>query len=341
MAAEAEGSEAAVDSIADEQPSHVQRRRHGARPFQEPDMTYHHAKDNTFKRATIAALAVTALSLAASAACAQAAYPTPDAAARALTDAIASNDETAVSHVLGRDHARYVPTDSIGEQDIYQYLGAWAQGHRIVENETAGQAPQQAHVEVGTSGWTLPIPLVKSAHGWRFDMPAAHDEVLTRRIGRNERSAMQVALAYVDAQNDYRKLTNHYGQRFVSTPGTRDGLYWDTAPGEQESPLGPLAAVMPNKATASGGYYGYHYRILTAQGSHAKDGAKNYLEHGQLTNGFGLIAWPAKYGDTGVMSFMISQDGQLYERNLGPQSAAMAAKIKSFDPNASWTAVNP
>ncbi|WP_332309113.1 DUF2950 family protein [Candidatus Burkholderia verschuerenii] len=147
---------------------------------------------------------------------------------------------------------------------------------------------------------------------------------------------MQVALAYVDAQHDYRKLMNHYGQHFVSTPGTHNGLYWDTAPGEPDSPLGPLAAAMPNKATASGGYYGYHYRILTAQGSYAKDGAKNYL-----ANGFGLIAWPAQYGQTGVMSFMINQDGQLYERNLGPKSSAVASQIKSFDPNASWKAVTP
>jgi hypothetical protein len=304
-------------------------------------MTHTQASHTPLTRAMIAALAAASLSLVASLAHAQAAYPTPDAAAQALTDAIASNDDSALAKVLGRDHARYVPTEGLGEQDIYQYLGAWAQGHRVVEDATPIAGHPSAHVEVGTSGWTLPIPLVKGAHGWRFDMPAARDEVLTRRIGRNERSVIQVALAYVDAQNDYRKLMDHYGQRFVSTPGTHDGLYWDTAPGEQESPLGPLAAAMPNKATASGGYYGYHYRILTAQGSHAKDGAKNYLSNGQLANGFGLIAWPAQYGETGVMSFMINQDGQLYERNLGPKSAALAAQIKSFDPNSSWTPVAP
>ncbi|WP_250499260.1 DUF2950 domain-containing protein [Caballeronia sp. GAWG1-5s-s] len=282
-----------------------------------------------------------ALLLAASLAHAQAVYPTPEAAAQALTDAIASNDETALSKVLGKDHARYVPTDNIGQDDIYEYLGSWAKEHRIVEDAEHAGGPRRAHIETGDSGWTLPIPLVQTDKGWRFDMPAARDEVLTRRIGRNERSAMRVALACVDAQNDYRKLTNHYADRFVSTPGKHDGLYWDTAPGEPESPLGPLAAAMPNKATASGGYYGYHYRILTAQGPHAKGGAKNYMQGGALADGFGLIAWPAKYGETGVMSFMIDQDGQLYQKNLGPASARVAASIKSFDPDPSWQPVSP
>ncbi|WP_175939987.1 DUF2950 domain-containing protein [Caballeronia sp. BCC1704] len=272
---------------------------------------------------------------------AQAVYPTPEAAAQAFTDAIASNDETALSKVLGKDHARYVPTDNIGEEDVYEYLGSWSKGHRIVEESGPAGGPKRAHIETGDSGWTLPIPLVQTDKGWRFDMPAARDEVLTRRIGRNERSVMRVALAYVDAQNDYRKLTNHYADRFVSTPGKHDGLYWDTAPGEPESPLGPLAAAMPNKATASGGYYGYHYRILTAQGPHAKGGAKNYMKGGALADGFGLIAWPAKYGETGVMSFMLDQDGQLYQKNLGPASARVAASIKSFDPDSSWQPVSP
>ncbi|SAK48820.1 hypothetical protein AWB79_01339 [Caballeronia hypogeia] len=304
-------------------------------------MTQHQPNKKISRRAIVAALAAAALSLTASLAQAQAVYQTPEAAAQALTDAIASNDETALAKVLGRDHERYVPTGSIGEEDIYQYLGAWAQGHRIVEDEKPLNGHQSAHIEAGTSGWTLPIPLVKGPQGWRFDMAAARDELQTRRIGRNERSVMQVALAYVDAQNDYYKLTNHYGQRFVSTPGTHDGLYWATAPGEPDSPLGPLAAAMPNKATATGGFYGYHYRILTAQGPQANGGAKNYMRNGKLTGGFGLVAWPAKYGETGVMSFMTDQNGQIYEKNLGPQSASVASAIKSFNPDSSWKPVSP
>ncbi|AQH00181.1 hypothetical protein A9R05_04715 [Burkholderia sp. KK1] len=270
---------------------------------------------------------------------AQAVYPTAEAAAEALTDAIATNDETALAKVLGKEHRRYVPEGAIGREDIYAYLGAWAQQHRIVEDKEPLDGHPAAHIEAGTSGWTLPIPLVKVAKGWRFDMRAAHDEMLTRRIGRNENSAMQVALAYVAAQNDYRKAADRYADRFVSTSGKHDGLYWHSAPGEPDSPLGPLAATMPNKPTDKDGYYGYHYRILTAQGAHAQGGAKNYMQGGQLKDGFGLIATPARYGQTGVMTFIVNQDGQIYEKDLGPASIQRAAAIKSFDPDSSWQAV--
>ncbi|WP_051180385.1 DUF2950 domain-containing protein [Caballeronia insecticola] len=288
-------------------------------------------------RAVIAA----ALLLGATLAHAQAVFPSADAAAQALTDAIASNDETAIAKVLGHDHARYVPTGSIGEQDIYAYLGAWAQQHRIVEDAQKIDGYPAAYIEAGTSGWTLPIPLVKVANGWRFDMRAARDEVLTRRIGRNERSAIQVALAYVAAQNDYHQAMNRYADRLASTPGKHDGLYWQTAEGEPDSPLGPLVAAMPNKPNEKDGYYGYHYRILNAQGAHAKGGAKHYLQGGALTQGFGLIATPARYGQTGVMTFIVNQDGQVYEKDLGPGTTRAAAAIRSFDPDSSWQPVSP
>ncbi|WP_321791639.1 DUF2950 domain-containing protein [Caballeronia sp. J97] len=293
------------------------------------------------KKPVLCALAAASLVLGATLAHAQAVYPSAEAAAQALTDAIAINDETAIAKVLGKDHGRYVPAGSIGEEDIYAYLGAWAQQHRIVENAQPVDGHPAAYVEAGNDGWTLPIPLIKVANGWRFDMRAARDEVLTRRIGRNERSAIQVALAYIAAQNDYHKTADRYADRFVSTPGKHDGLYWETAPGEPDSPLGPLAATMPNKPTDKDGYYGYHYRILTAQGSHAQGGAKNYLQDGRLTQGFGLIATPAHYGQTGVMTFIVNQDGQIYEKDLGPASASAAAAIKSFNPDASWQAVTP
>ncbi|WP_244158526.1 DUF2950 domain-containing protein [Caballeronia fortuita] len=293
------------------------------------------------KKPVLCAFAAASLVFGASLAHAQAVYPTAEAAAQAFTDAIATNDETALARVLGKDHRRYVPEGSVGQEDIYAYLGAWAQQHRIVEDEQPVDGHPAAHIEAGPDGWTLPIPLVKVGKGWRFDMRAARDEVLTRRIGRNERSAMQVALAYVAAQNDYHRTADRYADRFVSTPGKHDGLYWDTAPGEPESPLGPLAATMPNKPTDKDGYYGYHYRILTSQGSNAPGGAKNYLQDGRLTQGFGLIATPARYGQTGVMTFMVNQDGQVYEKDLGPASTSAAAAIRSFNPDSSWKVVTP
>jgi len=274
---------------------------------------------------------------------AQAVYATPEAAAEAFTNALATNDHDAMKHVLGNDYQHFIPTREIGQEDIYDFLGAWAKGHRIVSDATPVAGKASAHLAVGESGWTLPIPIVQGASGWRFDPREGASEVLTRRIGRNERAAMLSSLAYVDAQNDYRKLTQHYAQRLVSTPGTHDGLYWPVAPGETESPLGPLAEAMPHNAkiTPQEGYYGYHFRILTAQGSHADGGARSYMENGQLANGFALVAWPAQYGKTGVMSFIINQDGKLYQKNLGPNGARVAAALKSFDPDSSWQPTTP
>lgn len=272
---------------------------------------------------------------------AQALYPSADDAANAFVDALARNDEQALKHVLGDDFHRFIPTDGIDEDDIYQFLGAWSQGHQVVEDPAKSGGHATAHLSVGDSGWTLPIPLVKVGPRWRFDPPAAGDEMLTRSIGRNERSAILTSLAYVDAQNDYHKLTRHYAQRLVSSAGKRDGLYWPTAPGEAESPLGPLAARMPNGTLPQDAYHGYHYRILTAQGPHVKGGAQNYVEDGVLSKGFGLIATPAEYGKTGVMSFIVNQNGEAYEKNLGPATARAAAAIRSFDPDESWTPVLP
>ncbi|MFM0199758.1 DUF2950 domain-containing protein [Paraburkholderia fungorum] len=284
-------------------------------------------------------LVAPALLLGTTAAHAQAVYPSADDAANAFVDALASNDDSALKHVLGNDFHRFIPSEGIGDDDIYQFLGAWSKGHQIVKDPVKSKGRATAHLAVGESGWTLPIPLVQMAHGWRFDPPAAQDEMLTRRIGRNERAAILTSLAYLDAQNDYHNLTQHYAQRFVSTQGQHDGLYWATAPGETDSPLGPLAATMPNGTLPKDAYHGYHYRILTAQGPHAKGGAQNYVENGVLTKGFGLIASPAEYGKTGVMSFIVNQDGQVYQKNLGPQTARAAAAIKSFDPDDSWQPV--
>lgn len=279
----------------------------------------------------------------AGAARAQAVYDTPEAAANAFTNALATNDAGAMKHVLGSNFTQFIPTQNVGRDDIDDYLGAWSKGHRIVPDATPVAGKASAHLEVGDSGWTLPIPLVRAGEGWRFDPREGASEILTRRIGRNERAAMLTSLAYVSAQNDYRQLMQHYALRFVSTPGTHDGLYWPVAPGEAESPLGPLAAAMPHdaKITPKEGYHGYHFRILTAQGAHAKGGARGYLDNGTLANGFALVAWPAEYGKTGVMSFIVDQDGQLYQKNLGPNGARTAAALKSFDPDPSWQPTQP
>ncbi|HEX7932928.1 MAG TPA: DUF2950 domain-containing protein [Paraburkholderia sp.] len=288
------------------------------------------------------ALALSALFFCAASAHAQAVYPTPEAAADAFADALATNDHTAMQHVLGNNYNRFIPSKDVGEEDIYAFLGAWAAGHHVVDDTAPLHGRASKHLSVGTSGWTLPIPLVETPHGWRFDPATGSDEILTRKIGRNERAAMMTSLAYLDAQRDYHASTQRYAQRLLSTPGQHDGLYWPTAPGEAESPLGPLAAAMPKTGSISkDGYHGYHFRVLTAQGSHAKSGAMNYIENGAMTKGYGLVAWPAEYSKTGVMTFIVNQDGQVYQKNLGRDSTRRAAALKSFDPDSSWEPVQP
>jgi hypothetical protein len=273
---------------------------------------------------------------------AQALYSTPDDAAKAFADALATNDKDALEHVLGKDFRRFIPTSNIGQEDIYDFLGAWSKGHQIINDAVPIRGHPSAHLAVGPDEWTLPIPLVRVPQGWRFDPVAGRQEMLTRRIGRNERAAILTALAYIDAQNDYFGQMRHYARLFVSTPGLRDGLYWPTASGEPNSPLGPLAEAMPPKSVVTReGYHGYRFRILSGQGSHATGGEKSYLENNSLEHGFGLIAWPARYGETGVMSFIVNQDGQIYQKDLGPNTASTAAAVRAYDPDSSWQRVTP
>ncbi|MDH4180892.1 MAG: DUF2950 domain-containing protein [Betaproteobacteria bacterium] len=288
-------------------------------------------------RAAMAAL-VLAATLAAPSALAQKAFASPQEAADALIDGIARHDPDQVRTVLGADYKRYIPVDDATAEDRTNFLAAWARGHKIV-----GAGGDRAMVEVGTRGWTMPIPLVKTAAGWQFDTRAAAEEMRVRRIGRNELAAMQVSLAYVDAQLEYAARdwdgdgVKAFAMRALSTPGKRDGLYWASLPGEPEAPLGAQFA----DAKLSQPFHGYVYRILTAQGKNAPGGAKSYVKNGRMTEGFALLATPAKYGDTGVMSFIVNQDGVVYEKDLGPNTSAAAAGIKAFDPDSSWQKAVP
>jgi hypothetical protein len=278
-------------------------------------------------------LAASALVLA-PAAQAQKTFPTPDAAANALVQSLAVNDTDALKAVVGPDYAKYVPPQTA--DSITNFLAAWAKSHKIVP---AGDA--KAYLAVGTNGWTLPIPIVKSDAGWSFNTKATPDELRIRRIGRNELNAIQVALALGDAQEDYYKYDRdrngrqNYAPKILSSPGTRDGLYWKAKPGEFESPIGPLVA----EATPKDGYHGYHYRVLTAQGKDAPGGAKSYVVNGSMTGGYAVVAWPVKWDDTGVMSFIVSKDGTVYEKDLGPNGDAIAKAMKEFNPDSTWVKV--
>jgi hypothetical protein len=266
---------------------------------------------------------------------APATYPSADAAASALVEAVQNHDHAAMEKVLGADWKKVIPTDDIDREDVDAFLDAYKARHRIVEKGDTSQ------LEVGNAGWTLPIPIVKSGTGYTFDLKAGHDEIIAREIGRNELDTQQALLAYYDAQRDYA-ITDHngdgvleYAQKFVSTPGKHDGLYWVSKDENDVSPLGPLFAAHVQKPAADG-YLGYHYKILTAQGPSAPGGAYDYVVGGRMRNGFAAISWPVRYGETGVMSFMISHDGLVFEKDLGKDGAAVVAAMKTFDPDDSW-----
>jgi hypothetical protein len=291
----------------------------------------------TLAAALVAATFVGGLAVA-SAVQAQQAFKTPEAAADALVDGIARNDDVQVKTVLGPDFRRYIPAEATSANDRTNFLEAWSRGHRVVPTGS-----DRAMLEVGANGWTMPIPLVKTASGWQFDTKAAPAEMRIRQIGRNELAAIQVALAYADAQEEYyaanpdRRSVKHYAKKGLSSPGKRDGLYWASLPGEPESPLGAgFADAKPGQA-----YHGYLYRLLTAQGKDAPGGASSYVKNGLMTEGHALVAWPERYGDTGVMTFIVSRDGVVYEKNLGPNTAALARGMTAYNPDASWAKVVP
>jgi hypothetical protein len=244
------------------------------------------------------------------------------------------NDQPALAKVLGANWKSVIPTGDVDRDDVDAFLASFREGHRIVEKDG------KSVLEVGKAGWTLPIPIVKAAGGYTFDLKAGHDEMIARQIGRNELDTQQALLAYYDAQREYA-IADHdgddvlqYAEKFISTPGRQDGLYWDASDGSPESPLGPLFAAKPKDDPD--GYQGYRYKILTAQGPSAPGGAYDYIVGGRMRNGFAAIAWPARYGETGIMSFMISHDGIVFEKDLGRNSAEIAKTMTKFDPDESW-----
>jgi hypothetical protein len=293
-----------------------------------------------FHRFLLACAAAWALGVPATGATtAQKTFPTPEAAMTAFGDAVANQDEPTLQALLGSNFRELIPP--VGDEVRARFIAAWAQAHTIEP-----QGPTTAHIAVGTDGWTLPIPLTKTATGWQFNTAAGVDEILFRRVGHNELSVIQTMMAIVDAQREYASTTHDdvpmlvYASKLESSPGKHDGLYWPTQVGEPESPLGPAFLKARAQAAGSEGYYGYRYKLLTAQGPHAPGGAYDYVVNGKLFGGFGVMAWPVRYQDTGVKSFIVNHDGQVYERDLGPKSAEKAAATKAFDPAPGWTKVS-
>lgn len=275
---------------------------------------------------------------------AQERFKTPEAAVDALVAAAKSGDKKAIVGVLGPQGKAIVSSgDPVADKNTREkFVAAYDAKHAI---EREGDGTQT--LIIGAEDFPFPIPLVNKSGEWQFDTAAGLDEILRRRIGRNELAAIQVSLAYVQAQNEYASLdpgglgAHVYAQRIVSRPGKKDGLYWPTAEGETPSPLGELAARASAEGYKAGAapipYHGYYYRILTRQGADAPGGAYDYLANGKMIGGFALLAFPAEYGNSGIMTFIVNQDGTVYQKDLGPRTAELAQKIDTFAPDHTWT----
>ncbi len=274
-------------------------------------------------------------------------FATPAEAGAALALAAEKKDRAALIAILGNEAGEALGTDRdpVTDEELATFARIYRLGHEWVELNDFQV------LLLGKDQWPFPIPLSRlPGRQWAFDVLTGRDELALRRLGRNELDAMEVCRAYFEAQMDYYRLnpegaaTPRYAARLVSTPGHKDGLYWPSAtPEEKVSPLGELLA----QADRSGAtptdtgepYYGYYYKTLTGQGPLAPGGAWNYVVDGQAVGGFGLLAYPAEYGRSGVMSFMISQSGQLYEKDLGPQTEELAGRQALFNPDSGWTLI--
>lgn len=275
----------------------------------------------------------------------QAHYPTPEAAAQALVDALLAEDSDAFKAVLGPDADELSSGDPVADEAERQAFVDDAVEQAGIEQEEG--VDDQATLVVGEDDWPFPIPLVREEQGWRFDTEAGLDEIYARRIGRNELDTIAVLEAYAEAQYDYQAEDRtgegrQFAQKLRSGEGKRDGLYWQVNEGEPESPMGPLVA----EAVAAGygqdksgepqPYHGYYYRILRAQGASAPGGAMSYVNDGRMTKGFAAIAYPAEYGNSGIMTFIVNQQGIVFETDLGEETATLAAEIAEYNPDDTW-----
>lgn len=287
---------------------------------------------------------IMALALLGSASQAQQSYKTPEDAAAALAAAVKSGPGD-ILKVLGKAAEDIVFSgDEIADNDIRQRFTSMYDAKHGIKAE----GNKTASLMLGPDDFPFPIPLINTKSGWEFDTDEGRIEVLRRRIGRNELDAIQTALAYVDAQNEYAgkdrgEGVGVYAQRIVSNPGKKDGLFWrdDSDP----SPLGPLAAEASAEGYKAAGvgpnpYHGYYFRILKGQGMDAPGGPLNYVVKGKMIGGFGLIAWPAEYGNSGVMTFLVNHNGTVYQKDLGQRTDFVARRTSLFDPDQTWKKID-
>ena len=275
------------------------------------------------------------------------AFNTPEQAVTELAEAVNTTNRAAFTALFGPEAVTLVNPDSVqGARELADFAAAFNTTNRLVRDSDV-----RAIIEVGNNGWPFPIPLVKMAGGWRFDTAAGGDEILNRRIGRNELDVLRVTRAYSEAQREYASRDRdgdgvlEYAQKISSSPGRMDGLFWRPDLNGEMSPLGPLIAYAqaegyfrdpsaPNAQLRP--FHGYLFNILTRQGKSAPGGKYDYIINGNMIGGFGLLAWPAAYGDSGIMSFMVNQQGRVYQKDLGPDTAKLVRKITAYDPDRAW-----
>ena len=275
-------------------------------------------------------------------------FSTPEEAVHALTEAVKAPGTDQLLTIFGPDAQELIDTsDPAGRRAREVFTVAVAERWRLED-----RGPDSKTLVIGNEDWPFPIPITRDANGWRFDTAKGKDEVLTRRIGRNELAAIRIARTYVAAQRIYARRPHDgrpaglYATTFRSDPGRENGLYWAAKRGEKRSPLGDLVAQAAEEGTRLGRdgqtpspFHGYYFRILTAQGAAAEGGAKDYVVNGEMRGGFALVAWPAQYNVTGITTFVVNQDGVLREKDLGPDTDTTARAMKLYNADESWDPV--
>ena len=276
-------------------------------------------------------------------------FASPQDAVNALVAAATQHDTNALHKIFGPEGHDLISPDVVQATDAYKMFVQ----HLTERTQLVTNSDSNVTLDIGANGWPFPIPLVEQDGQWFFDTAAGKQEILARRVGRDELEVINVCNAYVEAQREYAsqdRMGNGvlaYAQHLRSTPGTHDGLFWPAKAGEELSPLGPLvaeargqgyhrAAKMMNEESAP--YHGYYFKILTRQGKHAPGGKYNYIINGNMIAGFALVAWPAEWDNTGVMTFIVNQQGKVYQKNLGPKTAKIAEAMTTYDPDDTWTA---
>jgi hypothetical protein len=273
-------------------------------------------------------------------------FSSPDAAANALIDAAEKFDVPALEQILGPGGKDIIHTgEPARDREIAQQFAE--QGRTQMEVSVDPKTKKRAFLSVGSDNWPFPVPIVKSGTTWSFDSKAGLQEILIRRIGRNELDAIQVCRGFVEAQNEYvltkhgQPPVNQYAQRIISTPGTQDGLAWKNPDGTWDGPVGEnvARAIERGYSSRTEPYHGYFFKVLKGQGPNAPLGQMDYVVNGAMIGGFALIAFPSQYEVTGVKTFLVSNDGVVYEKDLGPNTVRIARKIERFNPDKSWSPV--